>query len=221
MKYYSIDNSDNLKVIGHYPQTEFKKGFNHGTSNSYKNVNPHQFPAFDPCLDITLHKKAIATDYIGKVGVNFGWFVNEKFKVVLEQFNLPPHRFYPIKVYHRAELLDYYWFHFVVTDFWDFLDREKSKAVIYDDKKNFEAIKDLDLNLNPEDYKKLEYFELPYHQNLRWEKIVFKNTYPKYDLYRTLSFGMKIFLSENLVNALNEAGLTGFETKPFDKVICE
>ncbi len=218
MKYYSIGSSDNLKVIGHYPQTEFKKDFNHGTPNSYRNVHPREFPNFNPDLEITLHKNAIPTDYIEKVGPAFGIIINKIFKTVLEQFNLPPHRFYPIKVYHKAELLEYYWFHYII-DIWEFVDIEKSSAQIFH-KFKFEVqeiipIPNLDSIL---DFKK----SLDRKLKLKINSLILKKNHPKYDAIETTKVEYSgVLLSENLVNTLNEAGLTGFETKPFDKIVCE
>lgn len=221
MKYFLIGASDNINVIGHYPQTELRNSYNPSLPNSHRQVHPHNFPEFDPNLELTLHEKAIPTDFIEKSGASFGMIINAKFKNIIEQFNLPPHRFYPIKVFQKGHLLDYYWFHYVVDDFWKYLDKENSKAVIFDDNKNFEAIQNLSLDLDPEEYKNLEYFELPYNQHLRWEQISFKPDFPNYDLYQTKSFGLDTFLSHKLITALEDAGITGFETKPYDKIICE
>ena len=221
MKYYTISRSDNLNEIGYYPQTELFKSYNPRAMDSHWQVHPHEFPDFTPNYELELNKKALPTNYLHAYDNRFGMVIDSKFKSILKKFKLPPHRFYPIKVYHKKEKLEYFWFHYIVKDFWEFLDKQESKAVIYDDNKNFEAIKDLSLNLDPEEYKNLEYFELPFYQHLRWEKIVFNNDYPNYDLYKTMSFGLNTFLSDNLIKALNEAGMTGFEAIPYDKIVSD
>ena len=134
MKYFEIDwDYDNLDVIGHYPQTSLKKGYNPRLPDSHRQVKPHSFPDFIPNLELELHDKAYPTDYIQKF-VSFGMVVNTKFKNILKQFKLPPHAFYPIKVYHKGALLEYFWFHYAINDFFSWLDKEESKALIYDDK---------------------------------------------------------------------------------------
>ncbi len=221
MNYYSIFRSDDLKVIGHYPQTELKKDYNPRLPDSHWQVMPFEFPDFKPNLEITLNKDAIPTDYLHFSDSKTGFILSKRFVDFLTEFSLPKHQFYPIKVYHRAELLDYYWFHFIVDDFWNYINRSLSKAVIFDSKQNHEIIGEVDLNLTPDEIKNLKYTELKYHQKMRWERIVFNKEFPRYDVYETKSITYTSILSKKLVTALNEAGLTGFETKLFEKIVCE
>ena len=68
MKYYRINSDyDNLEVIGHYPQTSLKKGYNPSLPDSHWAVEPHSFPNFIPNLELELHKDANATDYLNLV----------------------------------------------------------------------------------------------------------------------------------------------------------
>lgn len=50
MKYYSIDGSNEVEVIGHYPQTEriSQLGFHVDAFNSERNVKENQSPEFEP-----------------------------------------------------------------------------------------------------------------------------------------------------------------------------
>ncbi|MGG8498135.1 imm11 family protein [Tenacibaculum sp. TC6] len=221
MKYYSIDwDYDTIEVIGHYPQVTLKKGYNPGAPDGYWEVKPYEFPNFIPNLELELHEKAKATDYLEKYA-SFGMFVNKKFMNILKEFKLPSHAFYPIKVYHKGELLEYFWFHYVVHDFFEWLDKDKSRAVIYDDKEGcYKIISELDLRISLDEIEKIN-LALPWQQGLKWEKIVFKADFPKYDVYKTQGLDLKNFISEPLLEALQEAGMTGFRVKPFDKIICE
>lgn len=220
MKYYKINwDYDNLKIIGHYPQLTLKKGYNPGPPNGHWEVHPHEFPDFVPNLELTLHKKAKATDFLENY-VSFGMLINNKFKEILKGFKLPPQAFYPIKVYHKGELIEYYWFHYIVKDFWEWIDKDKSKAVITDNKKNFIVVKEVNLKLSVKKIRELE-DNLPYYQNMKWEKIVFKKGFPKYDVYKTQHIDYIIVISERLLNVLQEAGMTGFEVELFDDIFCE
>ncbi|CAL2107153.1 conserved hypothetical protein [Tenacibaculum sp. 190524A02b] len=219
MKYYTIDwDYDNLEVIGYYPQTALKKGYNPSLPESYTNVSPHNFPNFVPNLELEIHNKAIATDYIQK-HVNFGMIINQKFKNIIEKFKLPPHAFYPVKVYHKGEVLKYYWFHYIVDDFLNWLDTNNSKAIIYDDKEEYKVISEVDLKLTLSEIQKIN-IELPWHQHMKWEKITFKSNFPKYDVYKTQGLDLKNVISENLLFSLLDSKANGFEAKLFDKIVC-
>ena len=50
--YYNIGRSDDLEVIGHYPQTSLKKGYNPSLSDSHWAVKPDSFPNFIPNLEL-------------------------------------------------------------------------------------------------------------------------------------------------------------------------
>ena len=218
MKYYSISwDYDNLEVIGHYPQTSLKKGYNPSLPDSHWAVKPHSFPDFIPNLELELHKDANATDYLHFDDIS-GIIVSGKFRAVLKKFNLPPHAFYPIKVYHKGELLEYFWFHYII-DIWKYVDLENSSAQIY---KKFEfeideiiPIPDLD---NIQEYKK----SLPRQKELRINKIFFKEEYSRYDVIKIFKIGyFGILFSEQLLNALKEEDIKGFIEKPIENIICK
>ncbi|WP_440879779.1 imm11 family protein [Tenacibaculum sp. C7A-26P2] len=221
MKYYSISwDYDNLEVIGHYPQTSLKKGYNPSLPDSHWAVEPHSFPNFIPNLELELHKDANATDYL-HFGDISGIIVSGKFRAILKKINLPPHAFYPIKVYLKGTLLEYFWFHYAINDFFSWLDKEESKAIIYDDKNGvYKVISELNLSLSLEEIEKINQ-KLPWHQRMKWEKIIFKKEFPKYDVYKTRGLDLKNFISERLLNALLDTGMTGFTSKPIENIICK
>ncbi|SFW52783.1 hypothetical protein SAMN02927921_02155 [Sinomicrobium oceani] len=214
MNYYIYGWSDDLNVIGHYPQTKLREGYNPRNNGHFK-VKPNVFPDFIPNLELDMHKKAKKTDFLG-FSISNGIIVNKKCVQILEKHTLPHHHIYPIKVYQNGALLNYFWIHYIVNDFWDWLDIELSEAVIFDDKKIFEAVAPLDLNIPPDEFRNLEYFELPYHQHLRWDKIVFKKGFP-YDLYQTRDVQILEIMSERLKETLEKENLTGFTTTLFNK----
>lgn len=219
MKYYNFNNSDNLSIIGHYPQTSLAKGYNPIVNNGHRNVEPDKFPDFLPNYELDLHSKANATDFLPRVGPGFGMVVNNKFKEILANFKLPNHHFYKMKVYQKNQILDYYWLHYIVDDFWGWLDREQSEAVIFDHKKDFEVVNSIDLNLSLDEIKKLKK-GFPYNLHVRWNKIVFKKGF-SYDLYQAKDVQLLEFISEDLKNALKETNITGIDVKLNDKIFVQ
>ncbi|WP_440879780.1 hypothetical protein [Tenacibaculum sp. C7A-26P2] len=218
MKYFEIDwDYDNLDVIGHYPQINIKEGYNPTLSDSYWNVKPHSFPDFIPNLELELHDKAYPTDFLEKY-VDFGMLVNTKFKNILKQFKLPSHAFYPIKVYHKGALLEYFWFHYII-DIWEYVDLKKSTAQIGKKfKKEIEKVILIPNLDNIREYKKA----LPRQQELRVNEIYFKQNFPAYDVIKISKVGyLRTLISEDLLKALQKAEMTGFTVKPYDKIVNE
>ena len=218
MKYFEIDwDYDNLDVIGHYPQVTRKKEYNPSLPDSHWNVKPHSFPDFIPNLELELHDKAYPTDFLEKY-VDFGMLVNTKFKNILKQFKLPSHAFYPIKVYHKGALLEYFWFHYII-DIWEYVDLKKSTAQIGKKfKKEIEKVIPIPNLDNIREYEK----SLPRQQELRINEIFFKKEYPCYDVITIFEIGyFENVISERLLNALLDAGMTGFTSKPIENIICK
>ena len=60
-----------------------------------------------------------------------GYIVSERVKEIFEKHNLPSHAFYPAKIHSGDLSKDYYWFHFFNNDFWNWVDREKSKLYLW------------------------------------------------------------------------------------------
>ncbi len=89
-------------------------------------MHPFELPDYQPEMEFILEKKAKWTDMVSSVAPGFGFVINEKVKKIFEEFMLPPHVFYPINICSKKEVRLYYWFHFVTTGFWDWVDREQS-----------------------------------------------------------------------------------------------
>ncbi len=121
MKFYLLENSTRRKEIGYYPQCCcVPDGCNTGMydkPNSITNLKNSYFPDFEPEIIVQLEKKAKLTDIVSHL--NFlcrGLFINEKVKNILEQFNLPDHKFYPGSLIYQDQKLSYFWFHLVKKD---------------------------------------------------------------------------------------------------------
>lgn len=180
MEYFQIRNSTDLNEIGDYPQTTFVKGYN--PLLGHRKVKSYEFPNFSPNYELQLTAQAKVTDNISKVGANFGMVVNEKVKAILKNFKLPKHRFYSMKVYKDDEALPYYWFHYIIDDFWNFLDTKNSYGEIFEmELTNKKVIKSFPL-ISKEQLKKVEDQENTILKQIG--KIQMLPNFPKYDFYQ-------------------------------------
>lgn len=214
MEYYLLNDSDN---IGKYPQARLKKGYDLYSDISYENVHRGILSDFIPNLEIEIQSKAKPTNYIGAVGPSFGFFCDKKLKLILEKHNLPEHKFYPIKVYHKKELLDYYWFHYI-SDIWNYINLEASTAQIF---KKFEFTVEEIIPL-PELNTIIKYRRsLPRQKQLKVNELILKENI-LYDIFNITKIEyIGNIISKKLLNNLINEGITGFEAIPYDKIVSD
>lgn len=141
-----------------------------------------------------------------------GWFkpISKKFKEVLQEFNLGPHRFYPAWVLFNGQKHEY----FVMQIFYDyyqkFIDFEKT---IFNNLDSFRDLEDREFEtkqfLSVEDVE--DYSEVHWGTAVNWnyERIVMKPEFKELDFITFFKFGD--IVSERLKNAIEEAGLKGIE----------
>lgn len=213
MNFYTINTSDDLNIIGHYPQTKLKVDKEDNVRvDGYLAMKANKFPDFVPKYELELHSKAIPTNFLPKNPASFGWIIDNKFKTILEKYKLPKHHFYKVKVYHKDKILDYYWLHYIIDDFWDFIDKDNSYVEVFKfetpiEIKVIEKIPIISHSQITEEEKKHDY------GSLRIGNIKMNKEFPKYDLYQTKCINYNTLISESLRDRLIEEGLTGFETK--------
>ena len=107
MQWYSISPSTNEKIIGTFPQTDgMGPGYNLRGANSVWNLPNLRKPDFEPDFDcFRLDKKAKLTDVISTAIINAcGFIVSDKLKNIFDEFKLPPHIYYPVKILHKKGL---------------------------------------------------------------------------------------------------------------------
>lgn len=217
MDYYTINTSDDLKIIGHYPQTALRTDIGDNVRvDGYLAMKANVFPDFVPDFKLELHHKAKITNFLPKDPASFGWIIDDKFKMILENYHLPKHNYYNVKVYQNNKILDYYWLHYIVEDFWEFIDRDKSYGEVFKletpfDIKVIKKIPIISHNQIIEEENRNGY------GNIRIGNIKMNKYFPKYDLYQTRCINYNTIISENLRNDLIKEGMTGFETKLYDK----
>ncbi len=207
MKYYTISKSNELTVIGDYPQVEKLESYNLSLNDSYWNVSWDRFPNFKPNYQIRIKDKAIPTSLLHSLSGFVGLTINVRLKQFLERYNLPPHEFYSIKVSHLNKRLDYCWFHFIDSclNYVDF----KSTTFELFQKSSFKILKELQLS-SVEHFHELEE-ELNFEKGIRLKRLVLSSNFPNYDIISLHSITPIILVSENLKIELEKSVFNGFE----------
>lgn len=222
MRFFSIGPSDDLKIIGHYPQTDFRMGYNPDLPNSHWKVKPDVFPDFLPNYELELNKDAFATNLIQGTGGYHGMLIDSKFREIIEKFKLPPHKFYPINVYHRGNRLNYFWFHYIMPNLWENIDLENSKICIKHTS-NFENY--INLPVIEEKYVKklaelsLSKFSNNFEYNIIPDKIILNSSFQGFDIVEIKHLYYNPLISFRLRKMLYDNELTGFVTKLYKPLI--
>lgn len=214
MKYYYIEETRDIDVIGHYPQTmrTNENGYNVDADNSERKVLYDFFPNFEPNYGLDLHPKSVSTDVLDKSTLPFGFVVSQKLKDILHEFKLPPHRFYPVNVYGTNKR--YYWFH-QITGIWNYIDFDSTKIEVFHKFKfNVEEVKSF------HSFNEIKEFEktLPRQNALRIGSIVLQENFPNYDLFDITWITWVTIISERLKQRLLEANISGFGIALYNKI---
>lgn len=215
MRYYNIGHTNDIEVIGFYPQTTrtSKEGYHVDSFNSELKVHFDNFPNFAPNYALDLAPKAIETDFLDRGSLDFGFIVSDRLKELLKEFKLPPHRFYPIKVYDSHS--QYFWFHYI-SNIEKYLDYQNTEIEIYinrppfdiDSTKRFSSQSDIML------FKK----SMPYNKSMRFKEIHLNEDFPNYDLFEITGAQYFTLISERLKERLEQGKVTGYETIEYEKI---
>jgi hypothetical protein len=213
MVYFNIGRTNEISVIGNYPQTSLAITFHVDSFDSYRNVQPDIFPIFQPRYSLELNPKSKETDIIDSLGLSFGFIFSEKLKLILHEFNLPNYKFYPITVV--GSKTKYYWFHYI-TKMEEFLDFKKTEIEIYKSRPPFEIeeIKIFRSQNDIMDFKK----SLPYTKSMRFKKIQLNSNFPNYDIFEITGAQYFTLISEKLRDILIEENITGLEMVEYTKI---
>ena len=139
----------------------------------------------------------------------FGLIINVKLKNLLEQFNIPKYKFYPIVLFrNKINVKDYYWFNFY-DDIFQYIDMERSKFIL----KWRDIIQEF--CFTSKDFfksKKKKTFE-DFETELIIKEVYLLNSFPQYDIFH---FEGRNIISEKLLNAFIENDITGYEVSAYD-----
>ena len=78
------------------------------------NLQDHQLPDFDPAFStLWLTDDSTLVDFVndGSATGGLGLLISKRAKTVIDNLNLPPHRFYPLEVLHRERKIsgEFFW----------------------------------------------------------------------------------------------------------------
>lgn len=174
-----------------------------------KNGLPDKLPEL---VKVFLYSSSKLTDFIkGSFLEQYGLIVSTKAKVVLEQFNIGKHKFYPIILNQKNIDYDDYYFFKSLTNANEYIDIKKSSFYLQDGYFN----KDTKRPVTFASYEEIETFRLKNTGNNIYifaEKIFLNENFPDYDYFTINEFGINdIFISPNLADGLKM--LTGINLK--------
>lgn len=206
MKYYNLTSTSDLGIVGEYPQVSTTKDSLLGSPFSTIKVNYGEIPEEIPFLELEFEKKAKTTDLLSTYSPYFGIIVSEKLKKLLQTFRLPPHKFYPVNVINKNEIIPYYWFNFY-DNASKYIDYKNSIIEIYH-KFNFKTLSIM--NIESEENLREINSHLGFERNIKLRKISFNKDFPDYDIFmnNVLGFGNNL-ISKNLLKTLQEDNITG------------
>lgn len=220
-KYYKITKSSEPKIIGvrngvhqgeivwkNFKSKTAEKNFlkDYFTLEKFRNSQIHSLPEGIEIEYVKAYKMAKMTDIFGYTPALLGicYLISQKFKEILEKFNLPYIQFVPVHIYQEEKHFQY-WGPYIPSYYTeDSFDIEKST---FREKwiNRFEPKVYLDIK-NIEDYKNAKFFEP--------EDLYFNNKFDKtLDLFDYNYSKASYIISERLKNAIIEAKLTGIVIK--------
>lgn len=204
MKYYTLTTTDDLEIIGSYPQVSNTDKNLFGSPFSTKKVIYGEIPEEIPYLEVALDSKANKTDLLNSFNPSFGILVSEKFRATVEGFKIQHHRFYPIKLIENGEYVNgYYWF-YCYENMFQYIDMKKSEFSIQKNGKEIICSFHSEAFYNEKKTECLWDFEATF----KIKKIHFLKTFPNYDFFE---FENRISISKDLINEFEKKNVTGFE----------
>jgi len=213
--HYTLKLSSDTCIIGsEYPQIQkMKPGYDYeGICSVYKLGRCYQaLPDFVPDLDgFVLHSRAKLTDFLSNVFSSpQGFIISERVKNILQDFKLPLHDFYSIKLYHKKKTIDnYYWLH-IICDLTNIVNYPESDFYIYKDYSydlgNIRVFSKEDL-LEKKSYLKEKNKG---HSITIWAKELKLTQKVEYDFFDIGSFVENHYITEQLKNRLEKEKVNG------------
>lgn len=211
-KYLDFTTSNDIDIIGYYPQVSNTENNLFGSPFAPKRINYGEIPEEISDLELQFNKNAKVTDLLSTYNPYFGFLVSERLEKIISSFHLPPHKFYSIKIIRGENMLNYFWFNFF-DNLFDYIDLKKSRIEIYQ-KFNFNVLDTLSID-SEENLKKIN-SNLDFEKSIRLKELFFNENFPNYDIISNNIMGSGNFISEALTDSLNENNITGFVAIPAD-----
>lgn len=222
MKYFTLENSINEKIMGNIPQT--KEYIHHcDIWNDPNFIEKFYYRKIEnkPILsNLILYSKANITDFIdAKSGIGFSnssIVISNKFKSILEKFNCYELQFFQTYIVHKNKENHNYWQTHFGKLAYDYVDYEKSTFVIKEIINNEAYYTFLDIK-NKEDFFKLKeeivYPKWLYIKDIRYTENM---DLDYFDIGNLMNGGNHGIVSERLKKAIEEEGITGIEFRPIE-----
>lgn len=229
MKYYIVKESLDKKIVGSdYPQVyKFIKGYNENAPHALFSLYEYKesFPDYMPELDgLMLAGYAKLTDFVSSSFSGFLYIVSERTKNIFEQYHLCPHRFYPLGLYKRRMKYDYFLLQTILPDYINYVDFEKSSFVEYDlyRGKTFGSVSLSSKKELFQEREKLKKSENKKDLTIWGKDIVMNPLFDKeLDFFQICWIDANLYISERLKNAVESAGLTGWNFVPATHLFVE
>ncbi len=217
-EYKILDYACGTKETGsEYPQVqEMSANYDYDAINSVYSLAQfyETLPKFNPNLDsFILHNKAKPTDFISNSLISTGFLISEKVKILLSEYNLPKHIFYPVNIIHKGNNLENYYLLLMVNDYIKYVDYSKSSFFLY---KNFSLnAGSIEINSEQDFLEKNMGLQMNDPTLRIWaDKIKFINTFPSdIDFFSLSKFNANTFISKELSEEILNKKVTGSEIK--------
>ena len=209
MKYFTIDESIDLDMIGEYPQVSPTENCVLGSPFSNERLSFGEIPNKIPYLELEFNKRAKKTDLLSSYNSHWGILINKKIKRIIVNFNIPTSKFYSfILLENRIIIKDYYLFRFY-DDIFQYIDMERSKFIL-----KWRDVSQ-EFYFTSKDFfksKKEKTFE-DFETELIIKEVYLLNSFPQYDIFH---FEGRNIISEKLLNAFQENNITGYEVSEYN-----
>ena len=209
MKYFTIDESIDLDMIGEYPQVSPTENCVLGSPFSNERLSFGEIPNKIPYLELEFNKRAKKTDLLSSYNSHWGILINKKMKRIIVNFNIPTSKFYSfILLENRIIIKDYYLFRFY-DDIFQYIDMERSKFIL-----KWRDVSQ-EFYFTSKDFfksKKKKTFE-DFETKLIIKEVYLLNSFPQYDIFH---FEGRNIISEKLLNVFIENDITGYEVSAYD-----
>jgi len=205
VKYYQV--KSNFDDIGVYPQCKkiTQAHFNSYNNTRYANYHPSYRPKIEKA---ELEYQARVSDFI--MGANFSFyyfiFLSEKAYDALQTLEIVPHNKLEVPLYKKAKLIGTYSLILLNLDIHEHVNYEGSTFSLFNKTTKESNV----ISLDPvEYYSDIGSIRLAKEYYLRPEKIVFNQEF-SYDVFTSVTLGLGLIVSENVVHVIKERQLTGW-----------
>lgn len=222
IKYFSIHNSLNEKIMGKLPQVKEVVHNCHISDNpNFIDRFPYKKIEGNPILsNAVLYSKSKQTDLIqtGSIGFSYGsLLISDKMKKILEQFNCFGVQFFSTHIVHKEKKIDKYWQSHIYEIPYDFIDFENTDLLLKDRDENRKPVQSyLKRVSNKEEFfnmtEAMKYPKMLFLKNISFVKEVDLD----YFFLRNFEGASLGIVSEKLKNEIEKQDITGVEFKSIE-----